>query len=88
MVQAAVIREITMGTIPQRESIQGRVPFNLMKSEQFVWVIDAVDCLETVTRRESRGTSQGVSVRVQGFQRLDLVVYKRILWMLLVGISA
>ena len=33
-----------------------------MKSEQFIWVIDGVDYLETVVRRERRGTSQGVSI--------------------------
>ena len=64
LVQAAVIRDITMGIIPQRQNIQGRVPFNFMKSEQLVWVIDGVDYLETVTRRERRGTSHGVSIRV------------------------
>ena len=53
-----------MGIVPQRQTITGRVPFNLMKSEQLVWVIDGVDYLETVTRRERRGTSHGVSVRV------------------------
>ena len=64
LVQAAVIRDVTMGIIPHRQNIQGRGPFNLMKSETLVWVIDGVDYLETVTRRERRGTSHGVSVRV------------------------
>ena len=64
LVQAAVIRDVTMGIIPQRQTITGRVPFNLMKSEQLVWVIQDVDYLETVTRRERRGTSHGVSIRV------------------------
>ena len=35
-----------------------------MKSEQLVWVIDGVDYLETVTRRERRGSSHWVSIRV------------------------
>ena len=35
-----------------------------MKSEQLVWVIDDVGYLERVTRREGRGSSQGVSIRV------------------------
>ena len=35
-----------------------------MKSEQLVWVIQDVDYLETVVRRERRGTSHGVSIRV------------------------
>ena len=44
--------------------MNGAVPFNLMKSEQLVWVIQGVDYLETVVRRERRGTSHGVSIRV------------------------
>ena len=64
LVQAAVIRDITMGIIPQRQNVQGRVPFNLMKSETLVWVIDGVDYLETVTRWKLRGTSHWVSIRV------------------------
>ena len=43
--------------------MNGTVPFNLMKSEQLVWVIQGVDYLETVPRRERRGTSHRVSIR-------------------------
>ena len=50
--------------LPQRQRVPGDLPFNLMKSEQLVWVIQGVDCLETMTRRERRGTSHGVSIRV------------------------
>ena len=64
MVKAAVIREITEGLIPQRQNITGRVPFNLMKSEQLVWVMEGVDYLETIVRRERRGSSHGLSIRV------------------------
>ena len=64
LVQASVIRDVTQGIIPQRQTITGRVPFNLMKSETLVWVIQDVDYLETVVRRERRGTSHGVSIRV------------------------
>ena len=64
LVQAAVIRDITQGIIPQRQNLQGRIPFNLMKSEQLVWVIDNVDSLENVTRRERRGASHGFSIRL------------------------
>ena len=59
LIKAAVIRDITEGTAPQRQNIQGRVPFNLMKSETLVWVMQDVDYYETVTRRERRGTSHG-----------------------------
>ena len=62
--QAAVIRDVAQGIIPQRQNIQGQVPFNLMKSEKLVWVIQGVDYLETATRRERRGTSHGLSIRI------------------------
>ena len=64
LVQAAIIREVTQGIVPQRQNLQGKIPFNLMKSEQLVWVIQGVDYLETIVRRERQGTSHGVSVRV------------------------
>ena len=64
MVQSAVIREAAEGVIPDRLGNIGPVPFNLMKSEQLVWVIDGVDYYEVKTRRERRGTSHGVSIRV------------------------
>ena len=63
MIKSAVIRDITEGIVPQRQNIEGRVPFNLMKSEILVWVMQDVDYLEEVTRRERRGTSQGFSFR-------------------------
>ena len=64
LVQAAVIRDATQGIIPQRQLASGNVPFNLMKSEQLVWVTQGVDYLETVVRRGRRGTSRGLSIRV------------------------
>ena len=64
LVPAAVIRDVTRGVVPQRQRVNGAVPFNLMKSEQLVWVIQGVDYLETVVRRERRGASHGVSIRV------------------------
>ena len=38
LVQAAVLRDVTQGIIPKRQLVNGAVPFNLMKSEQLVWV--------------------------------------------------
>ena len=64
LVQAAVIRDVTQGIVPQRQTITGRVPFNLMKSETLVWVIQGVDYLETMVRRERCGSSHGLSIRV------------------------
>ena len=63
MVKSATIRELTEGIVPERQNVSGH-PFNLMKSEKLVWVFDGVDYIETKTRRERRGTSQGVSIRV------------------------
>ena len=57
LVQAAVLRDVTQGIIPKRQLVNGAVPFNLMKSEQLVWVTQGVDYLETVVRRERRGSS-------------------------------
>ena len=63
MVKSATIRELTEGLVPERQNVSGH-PFNLLKSEKLVWVFDVVDYIEAKTRRESRGTSQGVSIRV------------------------
>ena len=64
MIQSAVIREAAEGVIPNRLGDIPPVPFNLMKSEQLVWMIDDVDYYEVKTRRERRGTSHGLSIRV------------------------
>ena len=67
VVKATVIRDITEGIVPERQNITGRVPLNLMKSEKLVWVmtdVDYVDYLEVITRRERRGSSHGLSIRV------------------------
>ena len=64
MIQAGVIRDVTQGIVPQRQTITGAILFNFMKSETLVWVIQDVDYLETVVRRERRGASHGVSIRV------------------------
>ena len=59
-----MIRDVTQGIVPQRQNVNGRIPFNLMKSETLVWVIQDVDYPETVVRRECQGTSHGLSIRV------------------------
>ena len=53
---------LTQGIVPQRQNTTGTIPFNLMKSETLVWVIQDVDYLETVVRRERQGTSHGLSI--------------------------
>ena len=64
LVKAGAIRDVTEGTIPQRQNIQSRIPFNLMKSEKLVWVFQNVAYLEDVTRREMHGSSRGLTIRV------------------------
>ena len=49
--------------MPQRQKVAGNLPINLMKSEQLVYVV-VVGYRDTVTRRERRGSSQGVSIRL------------------------
>ena len=63
-VQAAVIRDLTQGIVAQRQNITGRVPFNLMKSEKLVWVIQDVEYLDDrgapgTPRRLPRAQHQG-----------------------------
>ena len=64
LIKAAVLREIAEGVVPDRQDIKGNIPFNLMKSEKLVWVMQDVDFIETVVRRERRGSSHGLSIRV------------------------
>ena len=63
MVEGAVIREVAEGMVPDRLD-DVRVPFNLMKSERLVWLFDKVDYLEVKVRRERRGSSHGLSIRI------------------------
>ena len=64
LMKAAVLREVAEGVVPKRMQFEGRLPFNLMKSEELVWVIDDVEYLETRVRRIRQGTSHGLSIRV------------------------
>ncbi len=64
LIKAAVLREIAEGVVPDRQQLRGNVSFNLMKSEKLVWVMDDVDYIETVVRRERRGSSHGLSIRI------------------------
>ena len=64
MVKSGILRGITEGRLPPKQKIDFNIPFNLMKSETLVWVMRDADYLETVTRRERQGTSDGMSFRV------------------------
>ena len=64
LIKAAVLREIAEGLVPDHQHLSENVPFNLMKSAKLVWVMDDVDYIETVVRRERRGSSHGLSIRI------------------------
>ncbi len=63
LVRAAVIRDLMNGEITYRLNVTDH-PFNLQKSEKLVWAFRGVEYIETTTKRERRGTSHGVSIRV------------------------
>ena len=62
--KAAVLRDVLNGIIPQRISFEGRIPINLQKGEQVVWLFSGSKYLEDKTHRQFVGGSQGVSIRV------------------------
>jgi hypothetical protein len=64
LVQAAVLRDVLNGTVPQRFSFSGNLPVNLQKSEQLVWAFPNSKYLEDKVRREYVGGSRGASIRV------------------------
>ena len=58
-----LLREILEGNIPEVQ-VEGHMPFNFQKSEKLVYAFPDVDYHEQRKRREFRGRSTGVSVRV------------------------
>ena len=65
VVKASILRQVLDGEVPDRNDLgRGAVPFNLMKSEDLVWLVEDVKYLQTKTRREFRGSSQGLSIKV------------------------
>ncbi len=63
-VQAAILRELMEGNVPDRMRVSGNLPFNFQKSEQLVWLFQNVEYLQPRTRTTYQGSSSGVSVRV------------------------
>jgi len=61
--QLAVLRDLSTGSVPKRFA-QAQMPFRMMKSETLIWLFDKVEYRAMRTRREYRGGSTGVSVRV------------------------
>ena len=63
MIKFATLRDLTEGTLP-KSFAHVQVPFRMMKSENLIWEFQGEDYRLTRTRREFRGGSVGVNVRV------------------------
>lgn len=64
MGKAAVLRDVLNGIIPNRVTLNTNFSVNLQKDEQIVWAFPNSKYLEDKTRRQSLGSSQGVSIKV------------------------
>ncbi len=63
LAKLAALRDLAEGSLPDRFA-PVQVPFRMMKSETLLWLFDHVEYRAMRTRREFRGGSTGVSVRV------------------------
>lgn len=64
VVKGVVLRQLLNGTIPEKVSVKGNLPFNLQKGEKLVWIFQKVQYYEMKTRRHYEGGSSGVSIRI------------------------
>jgi hypothetical protein len=62
--KAGVLRDLVNGVMPRQPPFQPGVLVNLQKNERVIWAFPNTRYLEDKTRREMRGTSHGVSIRV------------------------
>jgi hypothetical protein len=64
LVKGIILREVLSGTVPDRVTVQGPLPFNLVKSEILVWMFSTCTYYEDRVHRTHVGGYQGVSLRV------------------------
>lgn len=64
LVQAAVIRDVLNGVIPQRMHLSDPLPINLQKEEKVVWAFGGCEYWEDKTKRSYQGGSRGTSIRI------------------------
>ena len=64
LIKASVLRDLADGIVPQRRLVDRSLPFRLQKSETLIWSFANVAYATMRTRREFRGRSTGMSVRV------------------------
>jgi hypothetical protein len=63
-VQAAVLRDVLSGIVPERYTVAESLPINLQRGEKVVWAFAKSEYWEDKTKRTYQGGSRGVSVRV------------------------
>jgi hypothetical protein len=63
LVKSSILRDLCEGRIGNRCSVDG-LPIALAKDEKIVWAFNHVKCYQHKTRREYKGRSQGVSIRI------------------------
>lgn len=64
LVKGAILRDLNERGAKNRITVSGNLPFLLQKSEELIWLFQAVDYHELKERVEYVGRSAGVSVRV------------------------
>lgn len=64
IVKGGILRDVMEGKLPERITVQGRIPFNFVKNERLVWLFQDVKYFEQKIRRHYEGGSTGVSFRV------------------------
>jgi len=64
LAKAAILRDITEGTIPERVIVTDGLPFNLLKNEKLVWLFKGTQLYEDRTKRYYTGGSSGLSIRI------------------------
>jgi hypothetical protein len=64
LVKAGALREVTEGKMPERVTLNGTLPVNLLHGEKVAWVFPDCNYLEDKNQRKYVGGSEGVSLRV------------------------
>lgn len=64
MIQAVVLRELSLGHVPERIETNQPLPFNFQKTEKVVWMFPRVEYYEERVRRHYAGGSLGLSLKM------------------------
>lgn len=64
LVKSAVLEDLMNGTLPDRYSIQERLPINMLSSEKVIWAFSNSSYLEDKLVQNYVAGSQGVSIRI------------------------